>query len=257
MKLRFVFILTFLFVAGCGGYSSNLDQLGAQSSFADVEIPDDFVAPEEEVEDVEPPMEITPPPVQVSLKNTFYLDDPLFNLAHGPAVRWDGCVAEKASQGGYNSDIQCGRAYFHPSFADNLNDAFFECVDQAAQAAELPRPAKVFVRHLGSYNDRNARNSSSLSHHAYARAWDIVNFNLYDREGNGIRISTLLRDYQNEQAVFYDEFRACWRDSIPETCVPGNREYQGSVGHQASQLGGNSLHNDHLHLAYPLCAGDS
>ncbi len=252
----FSFILIFT-IAGCGGYSSNLDQLGSQSSFTDVDIPADFPAPEDEVEEEPIPDEVTPPPVQVSLKNTFHIEENVFDLAHGPALRWDGCIKEKASQGGYNSDSQCGRAYFHPSFANNLNDVFFQCVHDAAQSAQLPVPQRIFVRHLGTYNDRAARNSSRLSHHAYARAWDIVNFNLYDKSGNLHRISTLLRDYKDEQAIFYDEFRACWRDSMPSSCGPGDSEYRGSVGHQASQMGGNSLHNDHLHLAFPLCAGNS
>lgn len=260
MLLRF-FLLVFLIfnLAACGGYSSNLDNLGAQSSFADVNIPDDFQAPEDE-EEVDVPLpedEMTPPPVQVSLKNTFHIDDPLFELARGPAVRWDGCVSGKSSQGGYNSDSQCGRAFFHPSFADRLNDAFFDCVHLSAAEAGLPEPHRVFVRHLGTYNDRNARNSSSLSHHAYARAWDIVNFNLYDKDGQRFKVSTLLRDYKDEQAIFYDSFRACWQQALPTSCGPGDREYRGSVGHQASQMGGNSLHNDHLHLTYPLCAGNS
>jgi hypothetical protein len=260
MMPRLTFFILLFMMAACSELASpNLEQLGSEASFSDVEIPDDFPAPEDEPETIEEdvPIEVTPPPVQVSLKNTFYIDDSSFQLARGPAVRWDGCVTSKASQGGYNSDSQCGRAFFHPSFANNLNESFFACVDQAAQAAELPAPRWIFVRHLGSYNDRLARNSNRLSHHAYARAWDIVNFNLYDEEGTLHRVSTLLRDYEGPQAVFYDQFRACWQESLPDSCGPGDREYLGSVGHQASQMGGNSLHNDHLHLAYPLCAGDS
>ena len=265
MKLLGLFTLI-LVLASCSQYESNLNSLGSQASYSDGTIPDDFPAPEDESPDnmpgdeiviVPPEGEITPPPVQVNLKNTFFLEDREFSLARGPALRWDGCKTAKNSQGGYNSDSKCGRAYFHPSFADNLNDAFYICVSDAAKTVNIPQPAKVFIRHLGSYNDRTARNSSRISNHAYARAWDIVNFNLFDAQGKLYKISTLLRDYKEEQAVFYDEFRDCWRESLPSNCTPGRTEYKGSVGHTASKLGGNSLHNDHLHLSYPLCAGNS
>ena len=255
MKLLISLPLLFL-VAACSPYASGLQGLGSQSSFNDVSIPDDFSAPEDEVVDnVSGDVEMTPGPVQVNLKNTFFLEDRVFSLARGPALRWDGCESDKESQGGYNSDTQCGRAYFHPSFADNLNEAFYICVSDAAEAAGYPQPVRVFVRHIGSYNDRTARNSSRISNHAYARAWDIVNFNLYDKDGTRYRVSTYLRDYKDDQAKFYDEFRDCWQESLPAECSPGKTEYKGSVGHQASKLGGNSLHNDHLHLSYPLCAG--
>jgi len=178
----FTTLILMAFLISCSPYQSNLDSLGSQSSFADVEIPGDFPAPEDE-EDVPEDIEITPPPVQVNLKNTFFLDEQIFNLAHGEALRWDGCVQSKPSQGGYNSDIKCGRAYFHPSFADNLNEAFYLCVSEAARAAGYSQPVQIFIRHLGSYNDRKARNSTRRSNHAYARAWDIVNFNLYDENG--------------------------------------------------------------------------
>lgn len=253
-----------LFLGACSEYQGVLDRLGTMNSFNDVEIPNDFEAPEDEVEtpQTEPDpdsgvVEITPPIPTINFKNTFHLDDQSFSLAHGPAKRWDGCQTDKESQGGYNSDSRCGRAFFHPSFADNLNDAFFICVSDAAEEAGFPQPVKVFVRHIGSYNDRTARNSSRLSNHAYARAWDIVNFNLFDVEGKRYKVSTYLRDYEGAQAKFYDEFRQCWMESLPSRCVAGQTEYKGSVGHQASELGGNSLHNDHLHLSYPLCAGNS
>ncbi len=254
---QYFWLLLLLLLANCSPYVSNLDGLGEQSSFADVDIPDDFEAPEDEIVEDPGPELVIEQPLPISLKNTFAIEDQFFNLARGAALRWDGCVTDKASQGGYNSDTRCGRAFFHPSFADNLNQAFFQCVSDAAKAADYPQPVRVFIKHLGSYNDRLARNSSQLSHHAYARAWDIVNFNLYDKDGKMYRVSTFKRDYKGEQAIFYDEFRSCWRDSLPSSCGPGDREYKGSVGHQASQLGGNSLHNDHLHLAYPLCAGNS
>ena len=268
MKSALIFSLLLILTACADGYKSNLSSLGSQSSFEDVEIPDDFSAPEDEIENEEeiiadddtsevPPIVVTPPPVQVSLKNTFAIENRDYSLAHGPALRWLGCEEDKMSQGGYNSDSNCGTAFFHPAFVNNLQEDFYICVTSAARQAGYPDPSRVFLRHVGSYNDRPVRNGTRLSNHAYARALDITNFNLYDSEGSRIKVSTYLRDYQGAQAVFYDEFRDCWKDSLPESCAPGNSEYQGSIGHQSSRLGGNSLHNDHLHLSYPLCAGNS
>lgn len=176
-------------------------------------------------------------------------------LAHGPAVTWLGCEKEAAVKGGYNSNTTCGRAYFHPRFEEQLNKEFFRCVEEAAFAADLSQPREVFVHHLGSYNDRTARGSSSLSMHAYARALDIAMFNLYDREGKITRISTNVRDYQGPTKIFYDHFRQCWREKMPSSCTSSHAEYKGSIGIPGSPLGGNSLHNDHIHLSLALCAG--
>ncbi len=264
MTARLIILMTtFLFLAACNNYGSNLENLGQLASYSDEEIPDDFNAPEDEEDSsddgggfaIEDPDGSTLPPVVVPLKNTFSMSSTLYSLAHGKANRWNGCEGSKSSQGGYNSDSRCGTAFFHPSFADNLNEAFFTCAREAAVEAGLPQPQRIFIRHLGSYNDRNARGSSRLSNHAYARALDIVNFNLYDHQGGHFKVSTYLRDYKGAQAVFYDTFRDCWADSIPSSCRAGNTEYLGSIGHRSSKLGGNSLHNDHLHLSYPLCAG--
>lgn len=250
-KKIFYWIVILSWMSACSEINSNLDQLGTENSFTDVEIEDEFDMSEDTDVDLD-----VPGPITLEKVDTFSLEEQIFQLAHGSALRWDGCDTDKATQGGYNSDSQCGRAFFHPSFAKNLNNTFHICIDVAAKEAGWPSPRRVFIRHLGSYNDRNARNSSRLSHHAYARAWDIVNFNLFDEEGNHYKASTLLRDYKNEQATFYDSFRSCWQDSMPESCEVGDSEYKGSVGHQASVLGGNSLHNDHLHLTFPLCAGN-
>lgn len=190
-----------------------------------------------------------------SLTNTFSIESRNFNLARGPAKRWDGCKNGYKSTGGYNSDSRCGRAFFHPKFTEGLNRSFFKCVFTSAETAGYPRPEKVFINHLGSYNDRNARNSNSLSNHAFARALDIKNFIMVDRNNRVHKVSTLLRDYKGRQASFYDSFRQCWKDSLPSRCRPGQREYKGSVGHRASKLGGNTLHNDHIHLSFPTCAG--
>lgn len=246
--------LSFFVLAACNPYHSGLQSLGSNSDFSDAEIEDDF-SPEDEVVTEEEGQNVEDIVLNINLKNTFHFEDNTFSLAHGSALRWNGCEKEKASQGGYNSDSQCGKGYFHPSFAGNLNEAFYQCVSDAAAVAGYPQPVYVFVRHLGTYNDRNARNSTRLSNHAYARAWDIVNFNMYDVNGNLHRVSTYKRDYVGQQAEFYDEFRDCWKESLPAACKPGQTEYQGSIGHTSSKLGGNSLHNDHLHLAFPVCAG--
>jgi len=190
-----------------------------------------------------------------SLIDTFHIERRDFTLANGKAKRWDGCKDGYRSVGGYNSDKRCGRAFLHKKFTENLNKQFYKCVFNAADSAGYEKTQKVFINHLGSYNDRNARNSSRKSNHAYARALDIKNFNLVDSRGRVTKVSTLLRDYKGKQAKFYDDFRACWKDSMPSSCRRGKSEYKGSIGHKSSKLGGNTLHNDHIHLSFPLCAG--
>jgi len=190
-----------------------------------------------------------------SLVNTFFIERKTFTLANGKAKRWNGCEKGYKSVGGYNSDKSCGRAYLHDKFTKNLNQQFYKCVFNAADRAGYAKTQKVFINHLGSYNDRTARNSTRKSNHAYARALDIKNFNLVDSRGKVSRVSTLLRNYKGKQAKFYDGFRQCWKDSMPSSCRRGNSEYKGSIGHKSSKLGGNTLHNDHIHLSFPLCAG--
>jgi hypothetical protein len=263
MKWISLLIISLFFLSACSPYHSALDSLGSSSSFDDVQIPDDFPGPDEDIigdivdPEPDPDEDNLPPPIVVSLKNTFDLDAGTFSLAHGTAKRWNGCSQQRESRGGYNSDSTCGRAFFHPLFADNLNEVFFICISDAARAAGYPQPSRIFINHLGSYNDRNARNSTRLSNHAYARALDIKNFNLVDSEGRTHRISTHINHYQGAQAQFYDEFRDCWKESLPSSCRPGQTEFNGSIGHNSSRLGGNTLHNDHIHLSYPLCAGAS
>ena len=258
--LRFISLNLFLLsLAACSFEDVTVATLGSQDNFDDVEIGDDFTPPEDdtvgEVIDQTPvdPMP-TQPPVQ-SLENTFHIEAQNFSLARGPAKRWDGCKNGYRSVGGYNSDTRCGRAFIEEKFSRNLNRIFYKCIFDAAKEANYPDPQRVFINHLGSYNDRTARNSTRLSNHAYARALDIKNFNLVDAQGRNYTVSTLLRDYVGQQAVFYDSFRQCWKDSMPSSCRPGNTEFNGSIGHNSSKLGGNSLHNDHIHLSFPLCAG--
>ncbi|MCB0378046.1 MAG: hypothetical protein KDD33_06105, partial [Bdellovibrionales bacterium] len=166
--MRKILILIPLFLMACSDRPLGLDQLGKYSNFSDAEIPEDFSDPAEDSEpdnssnseDSGEVVEIVDP------TNTFYLEDQLFSLAHGKAQRWDGCRKDYVSQGGYNSDTQCGRAFFHPNFASQLNEFFFRCIMDAAQVAGYAQPMKIFIRHLGSYVDRNARNSTRLSNHA-------------------------------------------------------------------------------------------
>ena len=58
-------ILLITFLAACSPYERDIQSLGANSSFNDVSIPDDFEAPEDEVLDnivITPPEEIVEPP---------------------------------------------------------------------------------------------------------------------------------------------------------------------------------------------------
>lgn len=183
---------------------------------------------------------------------SFKINPQVYTLAHGTAHFWEGCEVRQTIKGGYSSDTVCGRAYFHPRFAEELNKNFYKCVREAAATAKIATPDRVFIKHFGTYNDRNARGGSNLSMHAYARALDIVNFNLYDAKGTLTRISTHVRDYKGATALFYDKFRACWKTTMPTVCN-GKSEGIGSIGHPESALGGNTLHNDHIHLSLPLC----
>ncbi|WII72602.1 extensin family protein [Bdellovibrio sp. 22V] len=176
-------------------------------------------------------------------------------LAHGPGQTWNGCDKNAMVMGGYGSTTKCGNGTLHPAFAVHLNKHFFGCVEVAARAADMKQPDRVFLTHWGTYVNRNARNSSSLSMHALARAIDIVKFVVYDRDGKSVQISTNVKDFKGNTVKFYNSFRQCWKDTMPSKCRPGQREYSGSIGIPGSALGGNSLHNDHIHLSFPTCAG--
>ncbi len=178
-----------------------------------------------------------------------------YKLANGPARSWDGCAASAVVRGGYNNDSKCSKGYFHPAFVDHLDDHFFPCIEKASLAANFPQPRGVFVRHLGTYVNRESRNSNALSMHAYARGFDMAKFNLFDSQGSLTAVPLTKADYKNATKKFYDSFRQCWKDSLPAKCKPGQREYNGSIGHANSALGGNSLHNGHIHLSFPFCAG--
>jgi len=191
-------------------------------------------------------------------KTTFKVDSGLYSLDNGAgtvAVRWAGCDNNQYAQGGYDSDTRCGKAFLLPAFRLHLEKHFQNCVLSAAREAGLSKPHSAFIRHIGTFNNRDARGSSRKSMHAFARALDLVNLNLFDSQGRKTLISTHVRDYDGATAQFYNSFRLCWAESMPSSCSPGQTEYLGSIGHTSSQLGGNSLHSDHLHISYPLCAG--
>lgn len=209
---------------------------------------DDYA--EEVPGDNEPPLEFP----GAATSPDFIFNATKVRLAHDLAQFWEGCNSQQVVRGGYESDTSCSKAYIQPSFAVHLNQHFFSCVKRAASKAGYAEPTKAFIRHWGTYNDRSARGSTRLSMHAYARAIDVVNFNLYDRSGNLTRVPTHVRNYSGKVAVFYDDFRDCWKSTIPSTCRSSDTESVGSIGHPSSKLGGNTLHNDHLHLSYPLCA---
>jgi hypothetical protein len=185
---------------------------------------------------------------------TVALDRRTRRLAHGPAITWMGCDSRARLMGGYNSNTRCGRALVHPAFGQHMSQHFVACSDRAARRAGMATPRRIFVNHVGTYNNRSARGSRRLSMHAYARALDIANFNLYDSRGQLTRVSTHVRNFRGRTAVFYNEFRQCWRETMSRNCRPGQTEYKGSIGIPRSALGGNNLHNDHIHLSLPLCA---
>jgi hypothetical protein len=177
------------------------------------------------------------------------------SLPHGNAVTWLGCENQALVRGGYLSDANCGTALFHTRFEKQLNSQFFICSERAASKANISRPERIFINHVGAYNNRNGRGSKNLSMHAYARALDISKFNLIDGAGRLTQISTHIRDFKGKTKIFYNEFRACWKEAMPSKCKPGDREYKGSIGIPGSDLGGNKLHNDHIHLSFAQCGG--
>jgi len=194
--------------------------------------------------------------IETAPKETYFsMSAETFKLANGPARKWDGCAASALVRGGYNSDTACSNGYFHPGFVKHLESHFFPCLEKASLAANFPQPRKVFVRHLGTYVNRDGRNSDTLSMHAYARGIDLAKLNLFDSQGNKIPVPLTKADYKGATKTFYNSFRQCWKDSLPSACRPGLREYKGSIGHANSALGGNSLHDKHIHLSFPFCAG--
>lgn len=244
--MKILFLLPFVFLIGCANDSA-LNSFESASIAGTDEEP---AGPHEPLGELEVLHEQAP-----VLGAPFSASREVFKLANGPAQQWDGCDQDSVVSGGYDSDSKCGKGYFHPAFVEHLNENFFPCVQQASFAANLLRPSRVFIRHLGTYVDRTGRGSSALSMHAYARAIDLAKLNLFDDQGRLISISLKKADYKGATAKFYDTFRQCWKDSMPSQCQPGKRESGGSIGHPNSALGGNSLHTGHIHLSFPFCAG--
>lgn len=170
-------------------------------------------------------------------------------LAHGPAVTWNGCDKSAAIQGGF--DNSCGQAMLFPGLAKHMNDHYLKCINVAAGKAGYRPVVKVFVGHMGTYNDRDKRGGSGLSLHAYARAIDMAKVTMTDDTGNKTSFSEHVRDYKGKNKIIYDEFRDCWKQSLGSKCSG----QKGSIGIPSSRLGGNNLHNDHIHLEFPFCAG--
>ncbi|MNK01242.1 hypothetical protein D3C87_190370 [compost metagenome] len=241
-----------LISAGCGQFSIEEGQWAS----GDPDSSQGGVAPEPPVVIPDPPeTDIGSPNPPATTDVYFSFKSGTSQLAHGPGKVWDGCAKTAMVKGGYNSDTKCGNGTVLPKYAEHLNKHFFGCVETAAADANFKQPERIFIRHWGTYVDRDARGSTSLSMHAYARAIDIVKFILYDRTGAATQVSTHVRDFKGATAKFYNSFRQCWKETLPSACRPGQREYSGSIGIPGSALGGNSLHNDHIHLSFPFCAG--
>lgn len=166
---------------------------------------------------------------------------------------WNGCDANSSVQGGFGASAtsqNCGPAKLNSQLAHQIDRFLFACVKHAAGIARFPEPSGVFLSHLGSYNNRSKRGGGGLSEHAFARALDIAGFQLRIPGQKSIVVPANVGSYSGKNRAFYDSFRACWRDNLPRSCG------KGSIGIPRSELGGNNLHNDHIHLEYPRrCAG--
>lgn len=252
------FVTLLLALSGCAGnaetdWASSQDPLQDQLEVVDV--------PPEDLGGVDSPGNLdseneVPPVTTPDPKLFFYTNGVKYSLARNKALKWEGCHSSALVRGGYLSNTSCGNSYLYDKFVTHLNEHFYSCVESAAVKANLPQPSRVFINHIGSYNDRTARNSSRLSMHAFARALDVKYINLIDSRGNVSRMSTNINDFSGATAKFYDGFRSCWKGTMPSNCVAGQTEYQGSIGHNKSSVSGrNSLHNDHIHLSFPFCAG--
>jgi len=184
----------------------------------------------------------------------FRIEPGLYQLEDGEGVLWDGCGENQFVGGGFQSDTECGKAFLHPRFATHLETHFKNCIETSASAAGLAAPFEVYLRHRGTYEKREGNDRLNL--HSYARAIDIESFQLISATGGAISISAHVDDYQSPTSDFYDSFRRCWADTMPDACVPGQEEYRGSVGHLESELGGNSRQSDNLQLSLPFCADE-
>ena len=251
----FVFLLLLIGFSACNPFQANkLNQLGRSHDYDDVSIPADFDEKDGNAYSRKvSSREMFLKSLNAPAVTTFKVETKEFKLAHNRALRWNGCSLSQEAMGGPSN--RCGDAFLEGDFHRNLNLSFGQCVRNAAGTAGYPEPVRFFIQHVGTYSNRRIRNGRELSLHARARAMDIVRFHLFNREGVRYVVSADKRHYRGKQAVFYDEFRDCWRASLPGNCAFSQRgEHLGSIGHPASKLGGDSLHNDHLHLSFPLCA---
>lgn len=256
MQRTTVISILFISLTACGRTQMGSPVFASGIPAAQDEIETQILEPQTEVtslaEDDQPILQL----MKAGAAPTYFaVDAGTTQLAHDVAKTWQGCASSALVKGGYQSDSKCGRAYLQPKFDSQLEKKFFLCAERGASKAGLARPNHVYVNHDGSYNDRDARNTTRLSMHAYARALDIAAFLLYDGADKVSRISTNVRNYKGVTKSFYDEFRQCWKEAMPASCSPGKTEWKGSIGIPSSALGGNSLHNDHIHLSYALCAG--
>lgn len=71
----------------------------------------------------------------------------------------------------------------------------------------------MFIRHIGTYNSRNSRGSSTLSLHAYAKGIDLAKFIIFNTNGSTTVINNTMKAYSGANGAFYDSFRQCWKDS--------------------------------------------
>ena len=135
--MRIIPVLILIVMLGCGQYRSVYTP-GKSSETGLETLPDQGPGSQDPAvpEPQEPmdPVPVDPPPV-VDTAEAFFIETGTFQLAHDEALRWDGCSEEQIIQGGYNSDTECGKAFFQPLFAQHLQEYFFRCVSDAAQAA--------------------------------------------------------------------------------------------------------------------------
>ncbi len=156
---------------------------------------------------------------------------------------------------GFNQDEKCTEDKMHAGMKKHMDEHFLGCVQKSADAAGLPKPESIHINHMGCYNERNKRGSGQRSLHSLGRALDIGAI-IFKPSGTKMKMHVnQSNDPKNLQ--FYSELRKCWANTLPASCRTGRAEEGfGSVGHWRSGRPADSNHSDHLHLAYPPCAGE-
>lgn len=194
-------------------------------------------------------------------------------------ANWDGCDEGSQIQGGFGGSGAltanaipeqsggkdqgkngCGGAMINPALAEHMKKFLLPCLQGAAQIANLPKVEKVFVRHMGVYNNRTIAGSSKASQHAFGRAIDVAAFEMMDASGKPIgTIDANVKAYKGQNQSMYDSFLKCWGDSVKNTPPPcGGEGETGGLGHSAcspphKDPGGK--HDDHYHLSFATCKG--